>query len=91
MARCEVKFDLTARHAAGNGRYLRHSGRLGRRQADIADRVAVFEESFPADVLLLFRQSRFAKSFGQGGRNCKTLRQHLDGQFGIGAKRFRQD
>jgi hypothetical protein len=62
-----------------------------RRQADIADRVAVREESFAADLLLLFREPRFAKSFGQGGRNCKTLSQHLDGQFGIGAKCFRQD
>jgi hypothetical protein len=61
------------------------------RQADIADRVAVCEESFATDVLLLFSEPRFAKSFGQGGRNCETLRQHLDGQFGIGAKRFRQD
>jgi hypothetical protein len=44
-----------------------------------------------ADALSLFRQPRFAQSFGQGGRNRKTLRHHLDGQLGIGAKRFRQD
>ena len=64
--------------------------RQTRPEAVIADRVAVCEESFAGGALLLFREPRLCEVLRPAREECKTLRQHLDSEFGIGAKRFRR-